>query len=650
MRCRPVLAVLLASALGTGCGQSGEEVSSQARALIDHATRSPNARPGVVEEMAVGLAAPRHPSDGGGSAVLVGESSTPATAGHAGRWVVDYTAGPLGVAVGGRILFQVSPFWGWSTPQPDEPLATGYTVVTTDADGVELSAFTAGAQLLVAEIDGRPLAAGETVRFDYGAGPAGAVADRYAESASVFWIGVDGDGDGVRALIDDPPRVPVGPGPAARLLATLPSTARPGDTLRLVVAVVDALGNAGPPWAGDVTLEGGTAGLETPDVLSFDASDLGRRTVRVVARDAGLYRLTLRAPGLPDAETNPLVVAETGPRVLWADLQIHTGLSDGTGSPADAYVYARDVAGLDVAAVTDHDHWGMVPLDDAPATWEEIRREAERHHVPGSFVTILGYEWTSWIHGHRHVLYFDGEGDVLSSMDPRYDTPQELWAALEGRAALTLTHHTAGAPIAADWEVAPDPTLEPLTEVCSVHGSSEAADAPNRVGGFIPGNSARDALDRGYRLGFVGSTDGHDGHPGLAHLAAPSGGIAAVLSESLTRDGVLEALRARRCYATNGPRILLRFAVGGVGMGGALDSRALEAGGTEVYALTVAPAPIDHIDLIRSGRVEGVWAGEGVREVELLARVEALEAGEYLYLRVVQEDGGAAWSSPVWVD
>ena len=30
--------------------------------------------------------------------------------------------------------------------------------------------------------------------------------------------------------------------------------------------------------------------------------------------------------------------------------------------------------------------------------------------------------------------------------------------------------------------------------------------------------------------------------------------------------------------------------------------------------------------------------------------VRDLEPGEYLYVRAVQEDGGAAWSSPFFVD
>jgi len=39
---------------------------------------------------------------------------------------------------------------------------------------------------------------------------------------------------------------------------------------------------------------------------------------------------------------------------------------------------------------------------------------------------------------------------------------------------------------------------------------------------------------------------------------------------------------------------------------------------------------------------------EGRLEVTLERTVEGLHAGEYLYVRVIQEDGGAAWSSPVF--
>ena len=104
------------------------------------------------------------------------------------------------------------------------------------------------------------------------------------------------------------------------------------------------------------------------------------------------------------------------------------------------------------------------------------------------------------------MLYFEDRAEIFSAIDPRYDTPPRLWSALAGLPALTFAHHSAGGPIATNWDFPPDPVLEPLTEVSSVHGSSEAADSPRVVADAIAGNFVRDALDRGYRLGFIGKT------------------------------------------------------------------------------------------------------------------------------------------------
>ena len=96
----------------------------------------------------------------------------------------------------------------------------------------------------------------------------------------------------------------------------------------------------------------------------------GRISVEGVARKAGSYRLTARLGEL-EAESNPLVVAD-GPRVLWGDLHGHTNYADGTGTPEDYFVYARDVSALDVAAITEHDHWGILPLVRFLHMWKDI--------------------------------------------------------------------------------------------------------------------------------------------------------------------------------------------------------------------------------------------------------------------------------------
>jgi len=361
-----------------------------------------------------------------------------------------------------------------------------------------------------------------------------------------------------------------------------------------------------------------------------------------------------RGPGALVAESNPLVVDERAAPILWADLHGHSNLSDGTGTPDDYFGYARDVAGLDVVALTDHDHWGILFLDRNPEIWRRIEEAARRFNEPGRFITVLGYEWTSWLQGHRHVLYFTDRGRVLSSADVAYDTPTRLWDALRGQPALTFAHHSAGGPVATNWDFPPDPELEPVTEITSVHGSSEAWDTPRRIYHPVRGNFVRDALGRGYRLGFIGSGDSHDGHPGLPQIASPArtGGLAAILGAERTRASVLEALRARRVYATNGPRILLRMRLDGDEMGAILAAAAIRSETQELEVRVASPLPLAQVDLVR-GRAGGEPSVDSVklageREWSERRTIPRLEAGEYVYVRAIQVDEGAAWSSPIY--
>ena len=616
-------------------------------------TDPPTARRDLLEDLRASAAAPRHSSDGAGRAWIEDPGSAGAAVGRRGSWTIVYEAGPEGVRVGGAVRLTVSPYWNWSPPQRTSPDLPGFVSVACSAEDVVLRLSVPA--WVEARVEGRDLRAGEQVRFVYGGGPAGAYPDGYAETGSRFWISVDGDGDRIASFLPDSPAVDVAPGPSAQLHLSVPSTAEVGERVTLRVAVLDRAGNAGIPYEGEVVLDAVPEGLELPRQVRFVAADGGVKAVEVEARASGVFRLAGSAAveaGAADVvvgECNPLLVAERNARILWADLHGHSNLSDGTGTPEEYLRYARDVAGLDVVALTDHDHWGILPLDQHPEMWDEIKRQTERFHEPGRFVTVLGYEWTNWVHGHRHVLYFGDDGPVLSSIDPRFETPAQLWEGLRGLPALTFAHHSAGGPIATNWDFAPDPELEPVTEVASVHGSSEAVDSPRLIYSPLPGNFVRDALDRGYRLGFIGSGDSHDGHPGLAHLASPTGGVAALLTDDLSREGVRAALAARRCYATNGPRIVLRCSIGEHGMGSTIVARELEK--TErMYVRAIACAPLETIDVVRSGRVVERIDCEERWDASTTVELEGLSAGEYVYVRVVQLDGGAAWSSPFYFE
>jgi hypothetical protein len=171
-------------------------------------------------------------------------------------------------------------------------------------------------------------------------------------------------------------------------------------------------------------------------------------------------------------------------------------------------------------------------------------------------------------------------------------------------------------------------------------------DSPRVIYQPIAGNFVRDALDLGYRFGFIGSGDSHDGHPGLAHLDAGTGGLAAFLTGDLTRAGIRSAMKHRRVYATNGPRIVLRTSLADARMGESISP----AAAADLRVVISACAPLERVDIIRSGNVVDTAPGEGRRDVSLAWALADLRSGEYVYVRAVQEDGGAAWSSPFFID
>ena len=94
-------------------------------------------------------------------------------------------------------------------------------------------------------------------------------------------------------------------------MLTLPTTAEPGDAVRLTVALLDIVGNAGVDFTGDVTLYDVPAGLELPERIRFTPEHRGRQTISGRVHTAGTFRIQGRTdgdPSIPEAESNPLVV------------------------------------------------------------------------------------------------------------------------------------------------------------------------------------------------------------------------------------------------------------------------------------------------------------------------------------------------------
>lgn len=149
-------------------------------------------------------------------------------------------------------------------------------------------------------------------------------------------------------------------------------------------------------------------------------------------------------------------------------------------------------------------------------------------------------------------------------------------------------------------------------------------------------------LKRGLRFGFTGSSDSHGllWHHGEARKRDPyRTGLTGVQARSLSRADIMEALVARRCYATSGAKILLDVTADGAPMGSALSDRA--AADFRVHAL--GTAAIARLELVGPDGVIAAAEGRG-NEASLDARAGAA----FVYARVVQSDGEMAWASPVF--
>jgi hypothetical protein len=106
-------------------------------------------------------------------------------------------------------------------------------------------------------------------------------------------------------------------------------------------------------------------------------------------------------------------------------------------------------------------------------------------------------------------------------------------------------------------------------------------------------------LRQGRVFGVIGSTDHHSAHPGsYGH------GRMAVWAKELSRDGIWEAITARRSYALTGDRIALAFSINGQPMGSALpptQDRWIEVSVTGGGAL-------DYVEVLHNNRGIHRWS------------------------------------------
>ena len=551
----------------------------------------------------------------------------PVVAGSTGTWRITYHAGRYGVDDGGAVKIAWRDVSDWAAPQFDDPRAPHYASVATSAGARLRARFEKQRYLrpwrLCVTIDVRDdsLAEGDTITLtlgDTGGGSAGIRAQTFCQDAFEFRVAVDWCGTWVYTEVPSP-RVPVVSAAAARLVVLGPSETTASEEAWVGIKAEDGWGNPCSGYRGEVRIDGGgLAGL--PPACSFDASHRGvRRFEGVRAPGPGVYRVAAAdaVNGL-EGVGNPLrcVEARAARRPFWGDLHGQSEETVGTNPVSSYFRFARDQAMIDFAGHQGND------FQITSRVWDEIRRQANLHDEPGRFAAFVGYEWSgnTPLGGDRNVYFPGDDGPLRRSshvlIEDKSDAGadcihvEDLHAALAGSDAL-LVPHVGGRYADLRWH---SPELEPLIEVYSGWGEFEW---------FL-----REAMDRGYRVGFTAGSDDHKGRPGAAHPGSGSfgvyGGLTCVHARRLTRRDLWEALKARRCYATSGQRILLEVWADGHPMGSECSTEAPPA----ITLKVAGTAPVERVDLFRGlelvhsfpektgrsrDRVRVAWSGQRIR-------------------------------------
>jgi hypothetical protein len=382
--------------------------------------------------------------------------------------------------------------------------------------------------------------------------------------------------------------------------------------------------------------------------------------------------------------------ALAGPNVYLGNLHSHTSYSDGSGTPAEAYRYARDVGHLDFLAITEHNHSKaengipkgqkrrdgiLIATDHAlynGTQQNSLISAAKRANVDNSFVAIYGQEFST-INSGNHVNVFE-IGDVIDENDVPNGEFKRLVNWLETKpdsqhlpAILQFNHSSKtlrnrsieyGADdfdSPAEWQDRMSKHVR-LIEVLNGPGTKDGI-------GQTPTLFERDYLDylnEGFKVGPTGDQDNHWKNWGPATEARTG-----VIADALTKPKILDALRSRHVYATSDKNLKVLFFVNGHLCG---DIISPPAAGSELniqYSIVDEDEPDADYEIQVYSDTPGNALAEEIEKVtdhgnsspDHLKSIEGVRFAnehQYLFFKITQtnedEDSDRAWTAPVWFE
>lgn len=505
-----------------------------------------------------------------GSATL--EPSGPVEAGSYQSLTLVYTAGRFGVDDTGSIKIGFRFATDFGPVQFDDPKAPGYTTVEA-SNGATLETrwefkrnIRPWSRSLYIGVMKHFLAPGDTITIRFGdrrQGSPGIRMQTFCESEFEFRVLTDVIATYDYVALPESPRIAIVPGPGVEWHAVAPTRVRTGAPFRLGIKANDIWGNPSNKMSDELHLEvEGAAISGLPSRLTMTPGEFGAIADGVTQSAPGWSVVVAKdAAGKELCRSNPIHAIEDaqGEQLVhfWGDTHGQSNETLGTNTAREYFLFGRDRAFLDVMGHQGND------FQITGSFWKDLNALSAELDEPGRFVCIPGYEWSAntAVGGDRNVHYRrEGEtihrsshaqiADPDDMVDEEFDahTAHELFEKLRGKDCVVMAH--VGGRYA-DVMFAHDDQLETAVEVHSDWGTFE----------WI----VWDAMEKGYRVGIVGNSDGHKGRPGASYPGASffgsQGGLTCFLARRLDRDNIFEAMRRRHHYATTGNRMLLDVVV-----------------------------------------------------------------------------------------
>ena len=435
-----------------------------------------------------------------------------------------------------------------------------------------------------------------------------------------------------------------------------------GENKRPAISV--ALANAGQNPTVTMTVNGTAvtpvyAGGRVTYTPTDDMTD-GRTEVKVTAT---------RADGKSAEFSWFFTVGKTTYQLYFGQLHGHTQYSDGAGSLDSALSYIKnlpDSANVQFVAFTDHSNYfdsknapnveaalydtSLVKDSDASHSWKTYKDTIAQFNEDnaGDMVAIGGFEMT-WSGGPGHINTFNTPGIVSrnnSTLNNKTDDAgmKAYYALLrqeEGKNSISQFNHP-GTTFGnfKDFNYW-DPVIDSRMYMVEV-GNGEGQIG---AGGYYPSYEQYImALDKGWHLAPTNNQDNHQGKWGNANDARD-----VILTDNFTEEGIYDAIRALRMYATEDKNLELGYTVNGLMMGSRIET---VPGKLDIEVSVYDPDRTDSIAkvevVVNSGKVAHVWDDPAELKSGTLSVTLAPEYS-YYFIRVTQKDGDLAVTSPVWV-